>query len=398
MRADVVIVGGGPAGCFIGGNLAKRGFDVVVVEEHGEVGNPACCAGIVGAGGFKELGIKPGNWVLGKLRRAVIYPPSNEPIEITRGKVEAFVIDRAEFDRSLAREAARAGVTLFFRSRCIDVKIGREPIVKIKGTHSGEIKARLVIGADGPSSIVARKAGLMKSERYIKCAQVDVMAESQADTAEVYLSRSFAPGFFSWLVKAGDVCRVGLGTTEGNPFQLLRSFLEKHPVISKKVEKVKTLDICAGLIPEPFSRKPYTDRVLLVGDAAGHVKPLTGGGIYMGLSCAKFAVKAAAQGLETEPNGKTLRIYDKMVRDRFGREFELGVHAQRVFKQMSDEDLNTIIRVLGKDNVKRLVRDSFDFDNHGSLIRAITAELPGLLQELGVKRVMKYMHGLIKSK
>ncbi|HID60474.1 MAG TPA: NAD(P)/FAD-dependent oxidoreductase [Hadesarchaea archaeon] len=398
MRADVVIVGGGPAGCLAGGILAKRGFDVVVVEEHGEAGNPACCAGIVGVGGFKELGIKPGSWVLGKLRRAVIYPPSNEPVELTREKIEAFVINRAEFDRFLAREAARAGATFLLKNRCVDVKIGRDSVVKIRGTHAGEINARLVIGADGPSSIVARKAGLIKSERYLKCAQIEVIAEARADAAEVYLGRSFAPGFFGWLVQAGDVCRVGLGATEGNPIQLLHSFFKKHPVISKKVEKVRTFDICAGLIPEAFSRKFHANGVLLVGDAAGHVKPLTGGGIYLGLSCAKFAAEAAARGLEAESNGKTLRIYDQMVRERFGREFELGVRARRIFELMSDEDLNTILGALRKDNVRKLVLEKFDFDHHGGLIRALTTELPGLLRELGVKRVMKYMRGLIKVK
>lgn len=398
MRADVVIVGGGPAGCFVGGILAKRGFDVVVVEEHGEVGNPACCAGIVGVGGFKELGIKPGSWVLGKLRRAVIYPPSNEPVELTRGKVEAFVIDRAEFDRFLAREAARAGATLLLKNRCVDVKIGRDSVVKLRGTRTGEINARLVIGADGPSSIVARKAGLIKSERYLKCAQAEVIAEARADAAEVYLGRSFAPGFFGWLVQAGDVCRVGLGATEGNPLQILRSFIEKHPVISKKVEKMRTLDICAGLIPEPFSRKPYADRVLLVGDAAGHVKPLTGGGIYIGLSCAKFAAEVAAWGLEAEPDEKTLRVYDQMVRDKFGRGFELGIRVRRIFELMSDEDLNTILGMLRKDKVRKLVLEKFDFDHHGGLIRALAPELPELLRELGMKRIMKYVRGLVSVK
>jgi len=89
LQADVVVVGGGPAGCFVGEALAKQGFEVVIVEEHGEVGNPTCCAGIVGTGGFRELKIKPRKWVLGKLRRAVFYPPSNRPVEISRGKVEA---------------------------------------------------------------------------------------------------------------------------------------------------------------------------------------------------------------------------------------------------------------------------------------------------------------------
>lgn len=390
MRADVVVVGGGPAGCLVSGILAKRGFNVVVVEEHGEVGNPACCTGIVGVEGLKEVGIKPSSWVLEKLRGAVIYPPSNEPIELTRGKVEAFVIDRAEFDRSLSREAAEAGATFLFKSRCVNVKIGSSPVVELKGTNAGEISTRLVIGADGPSSVVARRAGLIKSEKYLKCAQAEVIADTRDDIAEVYFGRSFAPGFFGWLVKSGSVCRVGLGAMKGNPLQMLRTLVERHPVISKKVEKTRTLDISVGLIPEPFSRKQYSDRVLLVGDAAGHVKPLTGGGLYIGLSCAKLAAEVAAHALEGEPDEKSLQAYDKKVREKFGREFELGARARMVFEEMSDEDLDVVLGMLRREDVKEIVLKNFDFDHHGGLVKALTRMAPSLLRELGPKRILKY--------
>ncbi len=193
------MVGGGPAGCFVSEMLAKHGFEVAIIEEHAEVGNPACCAGVVGVDGLRELKIKPGKWVLGKLRRAVFYPPSSEPVEITRGKVEAFVIDRAAFDRELARKAANAGATLLLRTRCVGLKLGREPVVKLKGGSETEVGARLVIGADGPASIVAREAGLLKNARYLKCAQLETIAEVRADTTELYFGSSFAPGFFAWL-------------------------------------------------------------------------------------------------------------------------------------------------------------------------------------------------------
>lgn len=396
MRADVAIVGGGPAGCFAAGLLAKRGFDVVVVEEHGEVGNPACCAGIVGAEGFEELGIKPGRWVMGKLRRAVIYPPSNQPIELTRGQVEAFVIDRAEFDHSLAKEAAGAGATFLLKTRCVGLNLGREPVLKLRGIEGGEISARLVVGADGPASIVARSAGLIKSDRHIRCAQAEFSAELSADTAEIYFGHSFAPGFFGWQVQAGDVCRVGLGCTEGNPPQMLRSFIEKHPVASKKLVGGRVMNICAGFIPEPLTRKPFADRVLLVGDAAGHTKPLTGGGIYVGISCAKLACEVATRALEAEPSEKALRPYERAVRDRFGKEFELGVRARRALEQMNDEDLDTMLGLLEREDIRELVLQNFDFDRHHKLIRALMTKAPGILRELGLKRILKYARYLVK--
>ncbi len=396
MRADVAIVGGGPAGCFAAGLLAKKGLEVVVVEEHGEVGNPTCCAGIVSAEGLKELGIKPRKWVLGKLRRTVIYPPSNQSVELTRGQVEALVVDRAEFDRSLAEEAAGAGATFLLKTRCVGLNLGREPALKLKGIEGGELSARLVVGADGATSIVARTAGLLKSDRYIKCAQAEFSAEVQADAAEVYLGRSFAPGFFGWLVQAGDVCRVGIGCTEGNPLRMLRSFVEKHPVASNKLAGGRAMNTCVGLIPEPLTRKPFGDRVLLVGDAAGHVKPLTGGGIYVGISCAKLAAEVAARALEAEPDEKALRPYERAIGDRFGKEFELGVRARRAFEQMTDEDLDVVLGLLKRDDIREFVLKNFDFDHHQKLIRAIMTKAPGILRELGLKRILKYARVLVK--
>ena len=395
MRADVVVVGGGPTGCFVSGILAKRGFDVVVVEEHGEVGNPACCAGIVGVNGLKELGIKPGEWVLGKLRRAVIYPPSNESIELTRGKVEAFVIDRAEFDRSLAREAAEAGANFFLKSRCTGIKLGGEPAVNIKGIRGGQLKARLVIGADGPTSIIAREAGLVRSGRFLKGAQMEVVADAPDDTAEVYFGRSFAPGFFGWLVQAGDVARAGICCVEGDPLRTLYNFVGKHPVVSSKIGGGKVLNISVGPIPEPWSRKLYGDHLMLVGDAAGQVKPLTGGGIYFGLSCARMAAEVAARALEGDPDRKALHAYERAVDGKFGEEFRLGLRARRVFEQMPDEDLDAVFRLLSRKDIRELVLKNFGFDQHMKLVRTLLPEMPKIFKELGIKRAIKYTRYLM---
>ena len=395
MRADVAVVGAGPAGCFVGGILAKRGFDVVIVEEHAEVGNPVCCAGIVSASGLRELGIRPGEWILGKLRRAVIYPPSNQPIELTRDRVEAFVVDRAEFDRSLAEEAARAGAKFFLRSRCTGVKLSGEPVLDVKGTRGGQLRARLVVGADGPASVIARKAGLVRAGRFLRSAQMEVLADTPEDTAEVYFGRSFAPGFFGWLVQAGDLTRAGVCCVEGDPLRMLHSFLRKHPVVSKKLSWGKVLNVCVGPIPESWSRKIYADRLMLVGDAAGQVKPLTGGGIYLGLSCARIAAEVAVRALEGEPNRRALQAYERAVEGRFGEEFKLGLRARRIFEQMPDEEIDAILGLLQREDIRELVLKNFDFDHHGRLVRVLAPEVPAILKELGIKRALRYARYLM---
>jgi geranylgeranyl reductase family protein len=397
MRADVAVVGGGPAGCFVGGILAERGFDVVIIEEHAEVGNPVCCTGIVSVSGLRELGIKPGNWALGKLRRAVVYPPSNEPIEMTRGRVEALVVDRAEFDRSLAREAARAGAKFFFKSRCTGVKLSGEPLLDIKGVQGGQLRSRLVIGADGPASIIAQKAGLIRSRKFLRGAQMEVLADIPDDVAEVYFGRSFAPGFFGWLVRAGEVTRAGICCSIGNPLRMLRNFIEKHPIVSKKLSRDKIINLSVGPIPESWSRKICADHLMLVGDAAGHVKPLTGGGIYIGLSCARMAAEVAVRALEGEPNQKVLQAYERLVEERFGEEFRLGLRARRVLEQMSDEEVNAVLGLLMKGDIRELVLKNFDFDSPGRLVGTLAPEMPRILKELGIKRALKYARYLMAS-
>jgi len=396
---DVIIVGGGPAGCFAGKLLAERGFDVAIIEEHAEVGHPVCCAGIVGVGGLEELEIKPGKWVLNELRGAIFHPPSGKPFTVTRGKVEALVVDRASFDRELAIGAVKAGATLLMKTRCVGVKLGYGPSVKVDGPNGeSEIQGRLVIGADGPNSLVAREAGLLKAARYINCAQADILADVDPNTTELYLGNDFAPGFFAWMVPAGDVCRVGLGASEGQPTKNLFNFIGKHPTASKKMRGEKFLNLTAGLIPEPLTRKIYSDHVMLVGDAAGHVKPLTGGGIYLGLSCARLAVNVAASALEGEPTAKALQGYEIAVKKKFGREFELGMQVRNLFKKLPDDAIDSILELLARPDVQALVLEHADFDHHDALIRALLKKGPSLLRSIGLRKFLKYLGSLTSSK
>jgi len=395
MLYDVVIVGAGPAGCFTGKLLAERGFDVAIIEEHAEIGHPACCAGIVGTSGLRELGIKPGKWAVDKLKGAVFYPPSGNAVTLDRRKIEALVIDRASFDRELAVSAIKAGATLLMKTRCFDISLGREAIVGVEWTGGrDEVKARLVIGADGPTSLVARKAGLLKSPRYTSCAQVEAIADVEASTAELYFGRAFAPGFFAWIVPAGDVCRIGIGTSEGSPLRRLIDFMKKHPIASKKIDVNKVVHFTAGLIPQPLTRKIYADNVMLVGDAAGHVKPLTGGGIYLGLSCAKLAADVATEALEDKVAAKTLHKYERAVKKRFGAEFRLGLYARKVPQKMSDDDLNSTFELLARPDVRTLVLEHADFDHHGELIKALAKKGPSLLRLVGLHKLMRYTHKL----
>jgi digeranylgeranylglycerophospholipid reductase len=388
---DVLIVGAGPAGCFTGKLLAELGLDVVIIEEHAEIGHPVSCAGILGVGGLEELGIKRGKWVLGELNGATFHSPSGKQFTVTRGKVEALVVDRASFDEELASRAVNAGANLLMKTRCVGVRIGDEPSIKVDGPNGKyEIKGRLLIGADGPNSLVAREAGLFKAARYVSCAQIEVLADVNPNIVEVYFGRDIAPGFFGWMVPAGEVTRVGLGTTEGHAMGNLLNFI-KEQTVRKKIFGKKFLEITAGLIPEPLTREIYSDRVMLVGDAAGHVKPLTGGGIYLGLSCAKIASNVAAKSLEVEPTAKALKSYDTEVRKKIGRELALGMQMRNLIKKLPDDKLDSILQLIAEPDVQDLVLEHADFDHHDMLIKAIIKKGPSLLRSIGLRKLLKYL-------
>ncbi|MCS7131739.1 MAG: NAD(P)/FAD-dependent oxidoreductase [Hadesarchaea archaeon] len=396
---DVAIIGGGPTGCFVGKLLAERGFDVVVIEEHAEVGHPMCCAGVVGVGGLRELGIRPGKWVLNKLRGATLYPPKGSPISLSRGRVEALVIDRAAFDGDLATSAARAGADFLMRVRCVDVSVDEH--VKIKAQTAGglrEINSRLLIGADGPHSLVARRVGLMRSGESINCAQVEAVADVDGAAAEIYLGRRYAPGFFAWLVPAGELCRVGVGTIEGSALRGLQKLLGEHPVVSGKVNRDRLLHLTAGAIPRPLTRRMYADGVMLVGDAAGQVKPLTGGGIYIGLSCARLAAETAVEALESDDvSARVLRKYERAVKEKFGWEFELGMRAWRLFSRLSDDELSSLFQALAKPEVEALILEQADFDHHVKVISALARMGPSLLRSLGLRKFVKYARHVLEK-
>ena len=340
--------------------------------------------------------------VLNKLRGAVLYPPSGEPIALTRGKVEALVIDRAAFDKERAVAAGEAGATLMLKTKCIGLSLGKKTSVKIRRIDGkdvrridgkDELETRLVIGADGPVSFVAREAGLLRASNYTRCVQLEAEADVAHDCVEMYFGNKIAAGFFAWIVPAGEICRIGLGTAKGAP--KLFDFVKNHPVASKKIHTNKITHLAAGLIPQPLTRKMYSDRVLLVGDAGGQVKPLTGGGVYIGLSCAKLAAETAACALEKEVNVKVLEKYEKAVLQKFGGEFELGLRARRLLQKLSDEELNTLLRLLVAPELRSLILQEANFDHHARLLKSLIKRSPILIRAIGVRKLGKYIRCLI---
>lgn len=395
---DVIIVGGGPIGCFLGEKLAEDGFKVTILEEHNEIGTPMCCAGILGAESIKEVGLNPEDWALNELKGGVLYPPSESPVRLSRGQTEAYVIDRTKLDQDLAEEAARAGAKLKLNTRCVKVNRDGNGVTLSTKTQNGrdKLKSRMVIGADGASSTIARNFELSEGHSPTICAQAEIVGEVDNDDASVYLGNDLSRDFFAWSVPAGNVYRVGLGDSEGDVVSRLVHFLKREDSLPENSWK-KVLRFTVGLIPTPHSRKISAERALLVGDAAGQVKPLTGGGLYMGLSAAEIASEVVSNVLEEEPSEENLKVYEEKIEKKFGREFELGMRARKILQKMSDEDISEFLELLEEQEVRNLILENTDFDHHSNLLKALIEKGPRLVRSLGTRRTLKYLKMLVDS-
>src|SRR3989344_8208645 len=146
------VVGAGPAGLAAAKRIQERGWKTTVLEEHPQVGDPVACTGLISASGVQELGIRKETEevLMNKIRGAQIYSHNHEMIEIKRSETVAYVVDRAGFDRVLAREATEAGVEIKLNTRMIDI---RNETVFVEHAGRGELlKSKVIIGADGVNS------------------------------------------------------------------------------------------------------------------------------------------------------------------------------------------------------------------------------------------------------
>ena len=428
---DVVVAGGGPAGCMAAKYAALSGARTLILEEHAEIGSPVQCAGLISRRALHESGVHPQRCIVSDIRGFTAYSPSL--IDIHADYNGAVVIRRDFFDRELAMSAVRAGADIMTHAKVVAVKRERTvSVLKVKTLkdratsepHFTEIRAKVVVGADGAGSIVARHSGLESgSERsnLLKCVQVEC-AYDTSENAEIFVSSRIAPGFFAWAVPAGNlVARIGLCadtciSPDRSPFDLLES-LFRHPVVSKrisciegsridgnkinKINKIsrnsqntkktnawrKVFALNAGVIPIARNLKFPTfsteKGVLLVGDAAAQVKPVSGGGVFYSIKCGKIAGEKAAEAA-LSGDMSYLAEYERSWMHMLGREISFGLRIHKLRCRLGDHDFDAIFSALKHADVMDAVKEGdMDFPS-GVLIRILREILrhPKLLKSL----------------
>jgi len=380
---DAVVVGGGPCGSFSAFTMAKQDMNVIVCEEHKEVGVPTHCAGHLSLSGLKRLGLHlPSNVVENEFKGVVLHSPHGKEFSVRFNSPVTCVVNRGLFDKYLSNLAVKAGVQYLFGSRVeslvVDSGFVRGVAIRRERTKK-TLASSLVIDAEGCSSILLKKAGLQTLDRSMIVnavqAEVDRVDDVNMNAVEVYLGREFASGFFAWIIPRRDTsAKVGLATNMGNPQEHLHRFMQKHPVASQKLRKSKITRLSlhpvslGGAIP-----KTYSNGLLIVGDAASQVKSTTGGGLIFGLLCSRIAGKVAYEALQNHDFSEAfLSHYQLRWKERIG--FDLAVMRQirKLLNRLSDDKIDKIIDLCARLGIDAVLDEVGDLDFQGaSLIRMI---------------------------
>ena len=375
---DLAIVGGGPAGLLTARRCAEAGLDVLLLEEHAEIGEPTHCTGIIS---FETAALAkvPDEIILGRLQRARLVSPVGAVCEArwaASGSEEILVVDRAHFDRGLAEQAQRAGAAIRTGARVHGVKVDPRGVTLDLGGQ--DVMARACVLACGVSYRLHRQLGFGLPGQVVHTAQVEVDAEP-AETVELYFGRDVAPDGFVWAVPIKRGTRPGLklgALARGDAGACLSRFLER-PKVRARLRSVPGRMI-RRLLPLEPAPQTAADRVLLVGDAGGFTKPTTGGGIYYSLLTASLAADTLIEGFQADRlDAEFLARYETRWGAELGSDLRVSTWLRQFLVRCSDGEIDGLIRALASDSVQAVINRTARFNRHRNVILALLRE-PGI--------------------
>jgi len=387
---DAVIIGGGPVGSYAALNLAKLGIKVTVFEEHPEIGLPSHCAGHLSIRSLRSMDLYPlpNGIIENTFNTANFYSPTGTRFSLHLSRPVTTVLNRTRFDRYLVDQAKTAGAQFILDTRVQSLITADGYIKGVNVQQNGqrkEVYSKISVDAEGISSRILRQAGLtaFKPEGLVYAveAEIENVQNIEPNAVEVYLGKSYAPGFYGWLIpKLDGTAKVGLATNKGNPQDFLRALMSKHPIASKQLGKAKITKIGyhAITLGGPIDRA-YGNGFLACGDCASQVKPTTGGGVIFGLTCAKIAAQTANEALRREDvSSDFLQIYQKRCSDLLRFDFAVMLRLRRFLDSLSDEKVDEMLRICGKLGVDKALSDVDEIDFQGKLMLKVLGK-PSML-------------------
>jgi geranylgeranyl reductase family protein len=371
---DVLIVGGGPGGLFLAAKLAAQGVRTVVCEEHSRVGDPVHCTGVLSSDSFGRFDL-PSSATLNHLTDVRFVSPSGIPVDYATASPIATVIDRPAFDRALAERAVAAGAELRAGARVSALDIDASGAHATVGADV--VEARLAVLACGATYAFQRRFGFGLPRTYLHTAQRELPAAAMA-SVELHFGRDIAPGGFAWAVPVvrpdGFYVRLGVMAARdalGCYARILERVGDRWGVSNRELPPRQKI------LPLGAIGRTYGDRLLAIGDAAGLVKPTTGGGIHYSIVSASLAADVAVEALANDRlDMASLATYERRWRAELEDEFDAQQELRDVVTGLSDQAIDSFFELAHTDGIMPIVRATARFNEHRPLIRALFKHPP----------------------
>ncbi|MGB9786991.1 MAG: geranylgeranyl reductase family protein [Infirmifilum uzonense] len=358
MKYDAIVVGAGPAGLMFARKLAEKGFKVSVLEKNETLSVKPCGEGISSRViTTAEISQSDANRFISRsIRGAIVVAPNGKQLSITSEGDLGYIIDKRNFLRVLGEYAASAGADIFMREQVKQATV-TGGLVRVTA-RTLTVEAPLLVGADGYLSFTSRAFGLERqAERKVIPAVQYLMTNVSLDNPDYtyfYIGNEVAPKGYVWIFpKDGTLANVGIGVQGSAPKIYLDKFIKEHQEIfaKSKIIEFKGAAVTIGGMLERI----VTDHVMLIGEAAGQVIPLTGGGIHTSIAGGKIAAEVASKALELDDfSAKTLGEYVSKYNEYWGKRIKDSLKGLNVIEKLSDEELNQLAEILSPEDVVNL--------------------------------------------
>ncbi len=326
--ADVIIAGAGPAGSIAAYELANRGVSVLILEKSQFPRYKVCGAGLTHKI-LQEIPYDVSSVIETQIHTFVFSSGFKEVFAKTSAEPMIYCTMRDKLDAYMLEKAVSAGAMVQYGKKVTEVNQGSESVSVV--TRTGVFHSKLLIGADGASSVVARSAGLRENLMSGLAWEAEVKADPSTVSAfskTVFLDWGSFPGGYGWVFPKNDHFSIGVG----GPARLskwmmpyYRDFLD-YLEAGSGIRVFETLSLKSWPIPVRISKSRFHhDRVLVTGDAAGLTDPLTGEGIYYAIRSGKLAAATCCEYLQQK--APSLVSYSRAVNDELMNEL---IEANRI--------------------------------------------------------------------
>ena len=345
---DIIVVGAGPAGSTAARFAAAGGASVLLLEKDRDVGYPVRCAEAVSHEGVIQFIEPDPRWIAATVSKFRIVVPNGKSI-VPRLDGIGYVLERRIFDYELAKLAVKAGAEVVTKAYVYDLIRSDGEVTGVRATVKDQrfdIQAEVVIGADGVESRVGKWAGIDTTcniRDMESCAQVTLSGiRVDEGILDFYFGDETAPGGYLWVFPKGkDSANVGIGiSVECAKEKSATRWLDEF--VQKKFPNAAILTRIAGGVPcARTCDRIVRGNVMLVGDAAHQVNPVSGGGIISGMIGGMIAGQVAAEAIKNQDRSH-LAEYEKRWHKRLGWRHEVFYRIKEAIYNFSDDTLNKL--------------------------------------------------------